>query len=603
MRSVNFEKAVLALGLLVFGAAPVLAADTDIVITEIMQNPSVLLDANGEWFEIHNTGFAPVDIQGWTIKDDHTNAHTVPVGTPVIVPAGGYAVLGRDAPTMAGQGVTLLYQYPTSGFDLGNADDEIVLLNAALVEIDRVMWDGGLLWPDPNGASMAWNESSGNNNVGANWGISTVPFGSGDRGTPGQPNGGATMQAPAVSYVLQRPMLPEPGQAVTVTADVTDADGTLSSVTLWVQFNGGTFVAVSMAPTGGVGYGATIQAGVFGDAVSYYIAAIDNDAQTTVNPVGAPGTVFSYTVAPRVITPIATIHADSAGYDRTLVTVRGQVYIPGNYKADNTIVAAYIQDGSGRGLSIFGVDFSTGRALLNDTSAIVEVSGRVDWFATTLDIVNYEVTTISTGNPALPPKALGTGAAAAPANEGTYIRSAGPITAIIATGGENPAHNVTIDDGSGPVVVRIDDDLVADLASWLVGDQVTAAGAGGTFAGQGQIIVGLDSDVVNEGQNSGVPVPDAMAVLNGNFPNPFNPTTAFTFTLTKGGHVRFGIYDMRGRLVRTLEDAQLTEGSYDGAYLWDGRDERGHTATSGTYVYRLELDGELVGARKMMLIK
>ena len=38
-------------------------------ISEIMQNPAVLLDAVGEWFEIHNTRAAPVDIQGWTIND------------------------------------------------------------------------------------------------------------------------------------------------------------------------------------------------------------------------------------------------------------------------------------------------------------------------------------------------------------------------------------------------------------------------------------------------------------------------------------------------------------------------------------------------------
>ena len=143
MRATFLAKAVLAL-VLVACAAPALAADTDIVITEIMQNPLVLADTDGEWFELHNTGATPVDIEGWTVKDDGTNTFTIASGGPLPVPAGGYVVLARNATAMAGQGVTVFYQYGGTGtFDIGNSDDEIVLLNTSLVEIDRVMYDGG----------------------------------------------------------------------------------------------------------------------------------------------------------------------------------------------------------------------------------------------------------------------------------------------------------------------------------------------------------------------------------------------------------------------------------------------------------------------------
>ena len=870
MRRTFLARAVLALTLLA-SAAPAPAADTDLVITEIMQNPLVLADTDGEWFEIHNTGASPVDIEGWTVKDDGTNTFTIASGGPLPVPAGAYVVLARNATAMAGQGVTVFYQYGGTGtFDIGNADDEIVLLNTSLVEIDRVAYDGGALWPDPNGASMMWDEASGDNNVGANWSTSVAVFGGGDKGTPGSANGGIPLAPPVVSNVIHRPILPEPGETVTVTATATDSDGTVTGATLFVQLNGGGFSVTAMASTGGDGYSATIAAGLLGDAVDYYVAATDNDAQTGFNPAGAPAAFYSYAVAPRVITPIATIHADSAGFDGTLVTVQGQVYIPGDYKADGTSVSAYLQDGSGRGLNVFGTSLSTSGGLLNDTSAVVRVTGRLDWFTTTVEIINYEVATVSTGNPALTPTVLGTGAAAAPANEGTYIEASGPITAIATTGGTNPAHNVTIDDGSGPVVLRIDDDVVVGLASWLVGDAVTAAGAGGSFAGDGQILVGLASDVVNDGQGpdttaplllganltapttvtlqfseaiapasgdlagnyavyqtaapgntvavlaaavqadptlvlltlaadptgtphtvavsgvadlagnpvapgttaaileptpaplivitevmrnplvladadgewfevrndgavavdmngwtirddgtdshvinnggpliinpgeykvlgvnaaamalegvtlfyqytgvtlgnaadelvlvtagavpvdsiawddgtiwpgpngasmfwrgggdngdganwsvsttpfgsgdlgtpgaanddvSAAPVPGTPTHLAGNFPNPFNPTTTFNFTLAKGGHAVLAVYDLRGRLVRTLVDDNLEAGSYDGAYRWDGRDGRGQGVNSGTYFYRLELDGRVVGARKMMLVK
>lgn len=192
MRPANVARAVLACALLVFGAVPALAADTDIVITEIMQNPLVLADTDGEWFEIHNTGPDPVDINGWTVKDDDFDSHVINAGGPLIVPAGAYAVLGRNATAMAGQGVTLLYAYGTT-FTLANSADEVVLLNTSLVEIDRVNYLGAAPWPNPNGASMMWDESSGDNNVGANWAVSTAVFGSGDKGTPGAPNGGVPL--------------------------------------------------------------------------------------------------------------------------------------------------------------------------------------------------------------------------------------------------------------------------------------------------------------------------------------------------------------------------------------------------------------------------
>ena len=68
-----FVPAVLALVFCVL-AGPGLAADADIVITEIMQNPSAYPDAYAEWFEIHNTGETDVDLEGWTVMDDGSDS-------------------------------------------------------------------------------------------------------------------------------------------------------------------------------------------------------------------------------------------------------------------------------------------------------------------------------------------------------------------------------------------------------------------------------------------------------------------------------------------------------------------------------------------------
>jgi hypothetical protein len=169
--------------LMVFFTGPAFA---DLVINEIMQNPSAVSDSNGEWFEIYNPEGPAVDINGWTMRDDGTNSHLISNGAPLMVPAGGYLVLGNNADSTANGGVTIAYQY--SGFFLGNSDDELVLLDVSSIEIDRVNWDGGPTFPDPNGASMSLSDPDSDNNVGGNWCTATTPFGDGDLGTPGAAN-------------------------------------------------------------------------------------------------------------------------------------------------------------------------------------------------------------------------------------------------------------------------------------------------------------------------------------------------------------------------------------------------------------------------------
>jgi hypothetical protein len=491
-----------------FATGVSLAADADIIVTEIMQNPFVLGDSVGEWIEIHNSGLDPVDIEGWTLQDNDTNSHVIANGGPLMVAAGAYEVLCIDSATMAGEGVTALYQY--TGITMANGGDEIVLLNATLVEIDRVEYDGGPLWPDPNGASMMWDEGTADNNVAANWATADTAFGSGDFGTPGSSNGAPPLQGPAVNNVYHRALLPEPGEMVSIYADVTD-DGTLTAIDLFYQVNGGGFSSTTMSLSTGDTYTATIAGGVDGDAVDYYVSATDNDAMTTTSPSDAPVSFYTYNVAPEVITPIASVHADSLGFDGTLVTVLAQVYIPGDHKADGVSVSAYVQDTSNRGINIFGTTRSTGITLLNDTSNIVKITGYVDWYFSTVELVNYEVELFSGANPVLTPSIQGSGASAASSNEGTYVGTTGIVSEILTTGGSNPAHNFTVNDGSGDVVIRIDDDVIAGMETWLVGDELVAAGAGGAYNSAGQILVGLASDVVNNGQGPDVIPPTLVS--------------------------------------------------------------------------------------------
>jgi|GEM_PF-1843964 len=161
----------------------------DIIITEIMQNPLAVADAKGEWFEVFNTTSAPIDMMGWIIKDDGTNIDTIK--TSLIVPAHGFAVLGNNDTAAVNGGYTCNYRYKSS-FALGNADDEIVLvLPDGSTEVDRVMYDDGATFPDPNGASMVYTGTpADDNNDGANWVTATLreptfTGSTGDLGSPG----------------------------------------------------------------------------------------------------------------------------------------------------------------------------------------------------------------------------------------------------------------------------------------------------------------------------------------------------------------------------------------------------------------------------------
>ena len=88
-----------------------------------MQNPNAVSDTNGEYFEVYNTTGSDIDMNGWVISDAGSESHAI--ASSVVVPANGYAVLGRNADNMANGGLTLNYEY--ANIFLGNSDDEVIL--------------------------------------------------------------------------------------------------------------------------------------------------------------------------------------------------------------------------------------------------------------------------------------------------------------------------------------------------------------------------------------------------------------------------------------------------------------------------------------------
>ena len=84
--------------------------------------------------------------------------------------------------------------------------------------------------------------------------------------------------------------------------------------------------------------------------------------------------------------------------------------------------------------------------------------------------------------------------------------------------------------------------------------------------------------------------------LSQNFPNTFNPTTKIKYALPNSVKVTIKVYDILGRLVKTLindefKDAGFFEITFDGTNL-----------ASGVYFYRIEA-GKFVQSKKMVLLK
>lgn len=171
----------------------------NLIVTEIMQNPNAVSDTDGEWFEVFNPGGSPVNMNGWTIRDNGSDSHLI--STDVMVPAGSYIVLGRNSNTSANGGIQVDYQY--SNFLLSNGADEVVLVRPDASIADEVIYSGSSPWPDPTGASMALSSAIVDNNIGSNWSASTATLPSGDKGTPG--DGPDAIQILVVTEIMQNP--------------------------------------------------------------------------------------------------------------------------------------------------------------------------------------------------------------------------------------------------------------------------------------------------------------------------------------------------------------------------------------------------------------
>ena len=156
----------------------------DLVITEIMKDPSAVGDSDGEFFEVYNASGGSVNLDGLALWDDGSDSETA--SSSDVFKDGEYIVFGNNIDSSANGGLTVDIEF---GMSVGNSDDEIGLGDTKS-PIDYVAYND-TDFPDTAGYSMQLDAavlSATDNDSGENWCLASTSYGDGDFGTPGSVN-------------------------------------------------------------------------------------------------------------------------------------------------------------------------------------------------------------------------------------------------------------------------------------------------------------------------------------------------------------------------------------------------------------------------------
>ena len=142
--------------------------------------------------------------------------------------------------------------------------------------------------------------------------------------------------------------------------------------------------------------------------------------------------------------------------------------------------------------------------------------------------------------------------------------------------------------------------IMYQVPNWAwneIGDPTSADHMNYVYVGNASVEGLSNSD--NDSSNNGPAVPSNFE-LTQNYPNPFNPSTTIDFSVPNLSDVNISVYDINGRLVKTLMNNTLTSGTY--SVVWNGDDVNGNTVSAGIYMYSLTSDETSI-TNKMILVK
>ena len=159
-----------------------------IIVSEFLADPTVVDDNKGEYFEVTNVTYYPVNLHSWWVKDDLNDNFYVSQPEGLILQPGGVAVFCANALTVMNGGVICDYEYGYS-MQISNSGDEIIL-ELDGVQIDRITYSSDTAGRS-TGLDPAYYDATANNNT-SNWCVTPAQaqyqLPDGDYGTPGDYN-------------------------------------------------------------------------------------------------------------------------------------------------------------------------------------------------------------------------------------------------------------------------------------------------------------------------------------------------------------------------------------------------------------------------------
>ncbi len=163
-------------------------ANGELLITEVMYDPTSLSDTEGEWFEVFNNSGRAIDLNQLVIRRNNTESHVITGG--MILEPGSYGILSRTAGAVAGN----KYVYGTA-ITLTNTGAVLSICNfgtdgtdgSVICAVDYGQAD----FPGASGASVCLDPAKYNPTdivLSSSWCVSKTPYSTGDMGTPGLVN-------------------------------------------------------------------------------------------------------------------------------------------------------------------------------------------------------------------------------------------------------------------------------------------------------------------------------------------------------------------------------------------------------------------------------
>jgi len=102
--------------------------------------------------------------------------------------------------------------------------------------------------------------------------------------------------------------------------------------------------------------------------------------------------------------------------------------------------------------------------------------------------------------------------------------------------------------------------------------------------GQQELVTSAEDDIIIK-----------EPAFQGNYPNPFDLSTTFSFELSKPGKLELNVYSVSGQKLTHLSKSSLKNGLVE--IVWDGTDGSGNRLPAGLYFYQAYFNKELINGK------